>query len=121
MDRESVQATALKVVFDLLHVYGFEAFNITSSPPPDSEGGEAEGEDLSEREASKEEQDGGESDEETQGKETGITHKLLNIMASFLEGEVSTHLVQGGLWYRDTHSLHLVEHPASGCGWRGHL
>ena len=30
MDHESVQATALKVVFDLLHVFGFEAFNITS-------------------------------------------------------------------------------------------
>lgn len=31
MDHESVQATAVKVVFDLLHVFGFEAFNITSS------------------------------------------------------------------------------------------
>lgn len=31
MDHESVQATALKVVFDLLHVFGFEAFNITST------------------------------------------------------------------------------------------
>lgn len=30
MDHESVQATALKVVFDLLHVFGFETFNITS-------------------------------------------------------------------------------------------
>ena len=27
MDHESVQATALKVIFDLLHVFGFEAFN----------------------------------------------------------------------------------------------
>lgn len=31
MDHESVQATALKIVFDLLHVYGFEAFNIVAS------------------------------------------------------------------------------------------
>ena len=28
MDHESVQATALKVVFDLLHVFGFEAFHM---------------------------------------------------------------------------------------------
>ena len=28
MDHESVQATALKTVFDLLHVFGFEAFNM---------------------------------------------------------------------------------------------
>ena len=31
MDHESVQATALKVVFDLLHVFGFEAFHIGES------------------------------------------------------------------------------------------
>ena len=35
MDHEAVQGTALKVVFDLLHVYGFEAFNVT--PPTDSQ------------------------------------------------------------------------------------
>ena len=29
VDHESVQATAMKVVFDLLHVFGFEAFNIS--------------------------------------------------------------------------------------------
>ncbi len=28
MDHESAQATALKILFDLLHMYGFEAFNI---------------------------------------------------------------------------------------------
>ena len=31
MDHESVQATALKVVFDLLHVFGFEAFTTGES------------------------------------------------------------------------------------------
>ena len=36
MDHESVQATALKVVFDLLHVYGFDAFNIGSPGEPSS-------------------------------------------------------------------------------------
>lgn len=36
MDHESVQATALKVVFDLLHVYGFEAFNIGKPGEPTS-------------------------------------------------------------------------------------
>ena len=36
MDHESVQATALKVVFDLLHVYGFEAFNIGAPGEPSS-------------------------------------------------------------------------------------
>ena len=36
MDHESVQATALKVVFDLLHVYGFEAFNIGEPGEPAS-------------------------------------------------------------------------------------
>ena len=30
VDHECVQATALKIVFDLLHIYGFEAFNIIS-------------------------------------------------------------------------------------------
>ena len=30
VDHESVQATALKIVLDLLQVYGFEAFNIVS-------------------------------------------------------------------------------------------
>ena len=29
MDHESVQATALKVVFDLLHLFGLEAFSQT--------------------------------------------------------------------------------------------
>ena len=32
MDHESVQATALKTVFDLLHVFGFEAFNMGADP-----------------------------------------------------------------------------------------
>ena len=32
MDHESVQATALKAVFDLLHVFGFEAFNMGADP-----------------------------------------------------------------------------------------
>lgn len=36
MDHESVQATALKVVFDLLHIYGFEAFNIGKPGEPAS-------------------------------------------------------------------------------------
>ena len=36
MDHETVQATALKVVFDLLHVYGFEAFNIGAPGEPNS-------------------------------------------------------------------------------------
>ena len=36
VDHESVQATALKVVFDLLHVYGFEAFNIGAPGEPTS-------------------------------------------------------------------------------------
>lgn len=36
VDHESVQATALKVVFDLLHVYGFEAFNIGAPGEPSS-------------------------------------------------------------------------------------
>jgi hypothetical protein len=30
VDHESVQATAVKVVFDLLHVFGFEAFSLTN-------------------------------------------------------------------------------------------
>ena len=34
VDHESVQATALKVVFDLLHIYGFEAFNIGKPGEP---------------------------------------------------------------------------------------
>ena len=36
MDHESVQATAVKVVFDLLLVFGFEAFNLTSPANPSS-------------------------------------------------------------------------------------
>ena len=36
MDHESVQATALKIVFDLLHIYGFEAFNIGKPGEPAS-------------------------------------------------------------------------------------
>ena len=36
VDHETVQATALKVVFDLLHVYGFEAFNIGAPGEPAS-------------------------------------------------------------------------------------
>jgi hypothetical protein len=36
VDHESVQATALKVVFDLLHIYGFEAFNIGKPGEPAS-------------------------------------------------------------------------------------
>ncbi len=104
MDHESVQATALKVVFDLLHVYGFEAFNITSSSSSPSNtdpegGGGAEGDSQPEQGAPEGAQEGGGAEEgleeEEEGEkekltENGITHKLLNIMASFLEGEVST-------------------------------
>ena len=30
VDHEAVQATAVKVVFDLLHVFGFESFNLST-------------------------------------------------------------------------------------------
>ena len=104
MDHESVQATALKVVFDLLHVYGFEAFNITSSSSTldsGSGGGAEEGSQLEqgspEEEKEKREQgveglegEGHEQEEEEDSTEENyITQRLLNIMASFLEGEVS--------------------------------
>ena len=41
VDHESVQATALKVVFDLLHVFGFEAFNV--GPVDEGETGKGRG------------------------------------------------------------------------------
>lgn len=86
-----MQATALKVVFDLLHVYGFEAFNAT----PSTGGGvkeevkEEEGEGVGEKAESQEENEDQQND--------GITQKLLNIMAAFLEGEVRLEgvMVQG--------------------------
>lgn len=45
VDHETVQATALKVVFDLLHVYGFETFNAV--PPTNGDDGGARGGEVS--------------------------------------------------------------------------
>ena len=42
VDHDSLQATALRVVFDLLHLYGFESFNM--------DGGDCTGEDYLEEE-----------------------------------------------------------------------
>ena len=42
VDHESVQATAMKVVFDLLHVFGFEAFNISDGSAAKRRGEEEE-------------------------------------------------------------------------------
>ena len=38
MDHEPLQATALKIVFDLLHLFGFEAF-----ATPDHQSGDGKG------------------------------------------------------------------------------
>ena len=38
MDHESLQATALKVVFDLLHLFGLKAFATRDDQDGDSEG-----------------------------------------------------------------------------------
>lgn len=92
MDHESVQATALKIVFDLLHVYGFEAFNIVASGESNEKADETKDSsvdgDLCEvSEASEasvesvESEDGGDKASDTM-------KRLLNIMVSFLEGEV---------------------------------
>ena len=50
MDHENVQATALKVVFDLLHLFGLEAFSVQ-----DEEKGEQE-----EKDSEKDSQDSNE-------------------------------------------------------------
>ncbi|XP_064383727.1 condensin complex subunit 3-like isoform X2 [Halichondria panicea] len=93
VDHESVQATALKIVFDLLHVYGFEAFNIVASGESNEKADETKDSsvdgDLCEvSEASEasvesvESEDGGDKASDTM-------KRLLNIMVSFLEGESS--------------------------------
>ena len=86
MDHESVQATALKIVFDLLHVYGFEAFNIVTSGAASNEKAD-ETKDSSVDgalcEASVECVEGEDDD-----KASDTMQRLLNIMVSFLEGEV---------------------------------
>ena len=69
VDHESVQATALKVVFDLLLVYGFEAFNVM--PTGNTKGEEKEGE-----EEEKEE----EEEEETSNQDVGYAKKKSRIV-----------------------------------------
>lgn len=42
VDHENVQATSLKVVFDMLHLYGLEAFNLELKPSEEEEEEEKE-------------------------------------------------------------------------------
>uniref|UniRef100_A0A1X7SQ01 Nuclear condensin complex subunit 3 C-terminal domain-containing protein n=1 Tax=Amphimedon queenslandica TaxID=400682 RepID=A0A1X7SQ01_AMPQE len=43
VDHENVQATSLKVVFDMLHLYGLEAFNLELKPSEEKEEEKEEG------------------------------------------------------------------------------
>ena len=44
MDHESVQATAMKVVFDLLHMFGFESFSMNDGAADKGKGDNDEAE-----------------------------------------------------------------------------
>ncbi|CAI8036851.1 Condensin complex subunit 3 [Geodia barretti] len=95
VDHESVQATAVKVVFDLLLLYGFEAFSLTcpgsssKTKTPDTldqahetlvadgEGKEVEGGENSEE---------GEEGAGEEGETKKITQRILATMADFLDG-----------------------------------
>ena len=109
MDHESVQATALKAVFDLLLVFGFETFSL--GPPHASENQdthsqtedvgvcvsvspagvfcaapqetlvEGAGGELGEEEEEEEEEEG-------EKESNKITRRILTIMANFIDGEV---------------------------------
>ena len=48
MDHETVQATALKVVFDLLHLFGLEAFSQNGRGQQDGRGQEGDVSGMSE-------------------------------------------------------------------------
>ena len=123
-----MQATAVKVVFDLLHVFGFEAFSLTNpagsstkTPEEDSQADvsnthththtltvcscfvfqitlvEEESQSGSQRTPSGGESGevGEEGEEESEdGKDANkTTQRILSIMASFIEGEVSTYSI----------------------------
>ena len=55
MDHESVQATALKVVFDLLHLFGLEAFSQTEK---DEQGQSDQGQEKGGQSGKKDHNDG---------------------------------------------------------------
>ena len=98
VDHEAVQATALKVVFDLLNVFGFDAFSMgqTDRPTPRQEqqleaGDDKEVEGGGGEDGSSEAGEGGEGGDKGEGDQRGeTTQRVLNIMANFLEGEVGT-------------------------------
>lgn len=99
VDHETVQATALKIVLDLLHVYGFEAFNIANKESSNEKAVETKSEECESSEGG-EGSEGGEvcegseagdadrNDSESSNKANATMQRLLNIMINFLEGEV---------------------------------
>ncbi len=117
MDHEGVQATALKIVLDLLHVYSFEAFNIVagesegktndnkeSSQKEDNSSPQREDNSSPQREdnSSPQREDNSSPQREIKGSPRGegvgspqgeekkdTMQRLLNILVRFLEGEVS--------------------------------
>lgn len=93
VDHESVQVTAAKVIFDLLHMYGLEAFK--AQQQEQEQGKEDEEEESADGSRSvtssqpilgEEEEEGEDQDESNLDK---ATQRILNLLAEFLDKEVS--------------------------------
>ena len=81
MDQETIKVTALQAIFDLLHLYGLEAFKVDASAPSGSD-------DESKEEEEDEEEQGEEDDKEEQQNKSAA-NSAVAILSGLLESEVS--------------------------------
>lgn len=91
VDHESVQATAAKNIFDLLHLYGLEAFRAQGKASVD--GSEADTESVATSLAAgdeEEEPEDGHNDTDENSLDKA-TQKIINLLAQFLDQEVNTY------------------------------
>ena len=98
IDHEMIQATALKMVFDILLLYGTEMFR------SGGEDDKADEEEDQERDNEDMMADLSFSDEAVDKRQDGneATHKLLKILVDFLDHEVSSTLMLHGIIHYDS-------------------
>ena len=83
VDQETIKVTALQAIFDLLHLYGLEAFKVDASTTSGSD-------DESKEENEDEEEQGEEEDKEEQQNKSAA-NSAVAILSGLLESEVNIH------------------------------
>ena len=97
MDQETIKVTALQAIFDLLHLYGLEAFKVDASTTSGSD-------DESKEENEDEEEEQGEEEDKEEEQNKSAANSAVAILSGLLESEVNIYKHSCRIW-----SLNFLE------------